>query len=205
MVTWRKACAVGRSGARRNHSNRSSSEIGTRAGILNREGGPASAPVNPDQGASDRRSSSRRVVVGANGRADPCQRGARTLPFAFGEVHRKGPVKPEQGMSRCNPLQCGSSWGRIHVSTHTIAGLEPCPRFARPPGSRQLLRQSTGLPPLTLASSHSRVRAPSTPNAKKLPEGSFLAGLTGLEPATSSVTGWHSNRLSYNPRVFNTR
>ena len=27
----------------------------------------------------------------------------------------------------------------------------------------------------------------------------FLAGLTGLEPATSSVTGWHSNRLSYNP------
>ena len=28
----------------------------------------------------------------------------------------------------------------------------------------------------------------------------FLAGLTGLEPATSSVTGWHSNRLSYNPR-----
>ena len=27
----------------------------------------------------------------------------------------------------------------------------------------------------------------------------MLAGLTGLEPATSSVTGWHSNRLSYNP------
>ena len=27
----------------------------------------------------------------------------------------------------------------------------------------------------------------------------LLAGLTGLEPATSSVTGWHSNRLSYNP------
>ena len=26
-----------------------------------------------------------------------------------------------------------------------------------------------------------------------------MAGLTGLEPATSSVTGWHSNRLSYNP------
>ena len=29
-----------------------------------------------------------------------------------------------------------------------------------------------------------------------------LAGLTGLEPATSSVTGWHSNRLSYNPLCF---
>ncbi len=27
-----------------------------------------------------------------------------------------------------------------------------------------------------------------------------MAGLTGLEPATSSVTGWHSNRLSYNPK-----
>ena len=30
----------------------------------------------------------------------------------------------------------------------------------------------------------------------------FMAGLTGLEPATSSVTGWHSNRLSYNPAIF---
>ena len=29
-----------------------------------------------------------------------------------------------------------------------------------------------------------------------------LAGLTGLEPATSSVTGWHSNRLSYNPMLW---
>jgi hypothetical protein len=29
----------------------------------------------------------------------------------------------------------------------------------------------------------------------------FMAGLTGLEPATSSVTGWHSNRLSYNPSI----
>lgn len=28
---------------------------------------------------------------------------------------------------------------------------------------------------------------------------SVLAGLTGLEPATSGVTGRHSNRLSYNP------
>ena len=28
-----------------------------------------------------------------------------------------------------------------------------------------------------------------------------MAGLTGLEPATSSVTGWHSNRLSYNPNI----
>ena len=30
----------------------------------------------------------------------------------------------------------------------------------------------------------------------------FMAGLTGLEPATSSVTGWHSNRLSYNPAIL---
>jgi hypothetical protein len=30
-----------------------------------------------------------------------------------------------------------------------------------------------------------------------------MAGLTGLEPATSSVTGWHSNQLSYNPKVSN--
>ena len=28
-----------------------------------------------------------------------------------------------------------------------------------------------------------------------------MAGLTGLEPATSSVTGWHSNQLSYNPKT----
>ena len=26
-----------------------------------------------------------------------------------------------------------------------------------------------------------------------------MAGLTGLEPATSGVTGRHSNQLSYNP------
>ena len=26
-----------------------------------------------------------------------------------------------------------------------------------------------------------------------------VAGATGLEPATSSVTGWHSNQLSYAP------
>lgn len=26
-----------------------------------------------------------------------------------------------------------------------------------------------------------------------------MAGLTGLEPATSCVTGRHSNQLSYNP------
>ena len=46
----------------------------------------------------------------------------------------------------------------------------------------------------------SRVRAPSAP--RKMPPfgGIFLAGLTGLEPATSGVTGRHSNRLSYNPR-----
>ena len=31
----------------------------------------------------------------------------------------------------------------------------------------------------------------------------FMAGLTGLEPATSSVTGWHSNQLSYNPSETN--
>ena len=41
---------------------------------------------------------------------------------------------------------------------------------------------------------------------KKRPlQGAFfysMAGLTGLEPATSSVTGWHSNRLSYNPNLF---
>ena len=30
----------------------------------------------------------------------------------------------------------------------------------------------------------------------------ILAGLTGLEPATSGVTGRHSNRLSYNPLLF---
>jgi len=29
-----------------------------------------------------------------------------------------------------------------------------------------------------------------------------MAGLTGLEPATSSVTGWHSNQLSYNPSAL---
>jgi hypothetical protein len=28
-----------------------------------------------------------------------------------------------------------------------------------------------------------------------------MAGLTGLEPATSCVTGRHSNQLSYNPKL----
>ena len=28
-----------------------------------------------------------------------------------------------------------------------------------------------------------------------------MAELTGLEPATSTVTGWHSNQLSYNSAV----
>ena len=28
-----------------------------------------------------------------------------------------------------------------------------------------------------------------------------MAGKTGLEPATSTVTGWHSNQLSYFPAV----
>ena len=27
----------------------------------------------------------------------------------------------------------------------------------------------------------------------------FFSGLTGFEPATSIVTGWYSNQLSYNP------
>ena len=29
-----------------------------------------------------------------------------------------------------------------------------------------------------------------------------MAGLTGLEPATSGVTGRHSNQLSYNPLLY---
>ena len=29
-----------------------------------------------------------------------------------------------------------------------------------------------------------------------------MAGKTGLEPATSTVTGWHSNQLSYFPAFF---
>ncbi len=29
-----------------------------------------------------------------------------------------------------------------------------------------------------------------------------LAGATGLEPATSTVTGWHSNQLSYAPATL---
>lgn len=32
-----------------------------------------------------------------------------------------------------------------------------------------------------------------------------LAGLTGLEPATSDVTGQHSNQLSYNPKFWKRR
>ncbi len=30
-----------------------------------------------------------------------------------------------------------------------------------------------------------------------------MAGETGLEPATSTVTGWHSNQLSYSPACGN--
>ena len=29
-----------------------------------------------------------------------------------------------------------------------------------------------------------------------------MARETGLEPATSTVTGWHSNQLSYSPALF---
>ncbi len=32
-----------------------------------------------------------------------------------------------------------------------------------------------------------------------------LAGATGLEPATSTVTGWHSNQLSYAPAIKRNR
>jgi len=31
-----------------------------------------------------------------------------------------------------------------------------------------------------------------------------MAGTTGLEPATSAVTGQHSNQLNYVPTVFST-
>ena len=30
----------------------------------------------------------------------------------------------------------------------------------------------------------------------------YMAGATGLEPATSTVTGWHSNQLSYDPEAL---
>ena len=30
----------------------------------------------------------------------------------------------------------------------------------------------------------------------------FMAGLTGLEPATSGVTGRRCNRLYYSPKIF---
>ncbi len=33
-------------------------------------------------------------------------------------------------------------------------------------------------------------------------KGEGVARLTGLEPATSGVTGRHSNRLSYNPLFY---
>ena len=32
-----------------------------------------------------------------------------------------------------------------------------------------------------------------------------MARETGLEPATSTVTGWHSNQLSYSPASFKLR
>ena len=44
--------------------------------------------------------------------------------------------------------------------------------------------------------------APQNEKGSRLGPFFILAGLTGLEPATSSVTGWHSNRLSYNPLLF---
>ena len=42
----------------------------------------------------------------------------------------------------------------------------------------------------------------STPSLAHHFHGALLAGLTGLEPATSGVTGQHSNQLSYNPYIL---
>jgi hypothetical protein len=39
-------------------------------------------------------------------------------------------------------------------------------------------------------------------NATRFSKGHFLTGLTGLEPATSAVTGRCSNQLNYNPTGF---
>ncbi len=39
---------------------------------------------------------------------------------------------------------------------------------------------------------------------KPLLAGSLVAGTTGLEPATSAVTGQRSNQLSYVPRIVRT-
>ena len=49
-----------------------------------------------------------------------------------------------------------------------------------------------------------RGSSPLRPKKSPLTGAILLAGLTGLEPATSGVTGRHSNQLSYNPRLSNT-
>ena len=107
---------------------------------------------------------------------------ASPAPFGLGSV---GLVRPAVLRLSHRPTQSGA-----RTQPRRPAGL----RLPNEPTRRWILATHAW---------RGRVRVPAVPPQKNAPNWArFLAGLTGLEPATSSVTGWHSNRLSYNPLFY---
>ena len=113
---------------------------------------------------------------------------------------RRARAEPESAPRRPPPLSSshsgeGSDWALRPLGS--IPGLAPAPHRVAPPQPHSTLDPGNAC----VAGADPSPVSPALQNEKgsRLGPFSVLAGLTGLEPATSSVTGWHSNRLSYNP------
>ncbi len=115
-------------------------------------------------------------------------------------------MTPEQVNARPSIpcLQCNA---KCLPPNKPLTGLEPPAGCGRACGAAAPVSDASR-PRLALTPRHpySRLRAwaATTETKKGADPAPFfsVAGLTGLEPATSGVTGRHSNRLSYNPSLF---